>query len=420
LRRFSLLALVLTGCAQIIGIEDRDTALDGSVMDANMGQSADGSAADGGDDLSCERYCALAGERCTAEQGVLLFQKTERCMGICQGYPRGDRANPTGNTLACRITQLERLVPGDLEATSYCPGAGPGGSAPVGEGENAACGSNCVGFCRLRQEICATDKEPNDPPEPPESECVRKCQALPDTGTFNAGSDFGGGADNIQCRLAHLSAAAEYKLLGDRTQRNAHCSHSYLQSSVQCDLKGLTPNCDDYCKLVTTACSNPAEKVYDDLEQCKSVCRSLAAGTAMEITDNNVRCRRARAYDALLIAPANFCEDAGPAPAKCGTSITNKCQNYCELARAACQAKFDLKFPGATPTDNLRQCVSECNMIPDSVSSFTYSVGARITGDTFNCRVHAASQAFMDQRRCDSAVGNKEPADDCRLRPSAP
>ena len=404
-----LLLLLLTGCAQIIGLEEREfDAMDGGggAIDGGLADGAtvaDGASLDAGGELSCAYYCALAEERCRAEQGVLLFSDKNRCMAVCEAYPRGEPGNPSGNTLACRIAQLEKLSPIDrTEARTYCPGAGPGGSAPTGEGPNAACGSNCVGFCRLRQAICLNEQA--------ESECVRKCQALPDKGDYNAGADFGGGEDTIQCRLAHLSAAAEYgrravieskpELLEDR---NNHCAHSNIKSSTQCDLKtDMEPNCTDFCRIATTGCAAPTEKVYDDLQQCVNVCNVLAAGSKADIMGNNRRCRRERAYDALQFgANPIVCEASGPAPATCGQG---KCANYCELARAACQAKFDMKFGGATPEENLGKCRAECSTYPDIVTSSFYTV-ANATRDTFNCRLRRTALALGDARECDSALG---------------
>jgi hypothetical protein len=402
--------LLLIGCAQLIGLEEREfSGMDGGapmIDGAIDAPSADGGPGDAGE-LSCDRYCALALDRCKVEQKVQLFASEARCKAVCAAYPPGDRSNPTGNTLACRIAQLEKLAPGDtLEAPTYCPGAGPGGSASEGEGDNAACGSNCVGFCRLRQHVCINEQA--------ELECVRKCQALHDDGTYNAGADFGGGADSIQCRLAHLSAAAEYgrqavlennpKLLEDR---NNHCAHSNIKSSMQCDLKtDMAPDCTDFCNIATTACASSDVKVYDSPEQCVSVCNRLAAGTKATIMENNRRCRRERAYDALQLgANPVFCEAAGPAPPLCGAG---KCSNYCELARAACQTTFDAKFSGATAEERLAKCRTDCDMIPDSKQTSFYSV-SQATGDTFNCRLRHTALAFLDPRTCDSAVASSAP-----------
>lgn len=431
MRRLCLLVIWFSGCAQLIGLEERELdttmdagASDASVLDANMGPTSPdgGGVDDAGNALTCERYCTLARERCTAEQNVELFGAgetgTERCLGTCAGYPVDDPTNQRGNSLACRIAQLESIPPGDFEAFTSCPGAGPGGGAPIGEGPSAACGSNCESFCRLRQEICAPHPPADGPPEPTEAECLRRCQALPDLGTYNASADFMSDADNIQCRLAHLSAAGGYKLRGDFEQVTSHCGHSNIKSTAPCDLREKAqPNCPDYCKLVTTSCAEASVKVYDDAQQCVALCGHLELGDASQLLDNNVRCRRERAYDALLItANSSFCEAGGPAPPQCGRG---KCANYCELAHSVCPAQFGLQFPGADEAASLAACEAKCAMIPDSQTSTNpdsplfYSVSARTTGDTFNCRVYHTSLAAFNPavgapdplRQCASAVG---------------
>lgn len=408
MRRFYILALTLlvTGCAQLIGLDERETvAGDASVLDANL-SDADGKAASDAGELSCDRYCALALDRCKAEQGVQLFPSLDRCLAVCEAYPKGDANNPVGDTLACRLSQLDKLAPGDvLEAPTYCPAAGPGGGAATGEGPNAACGTNCEGYCRLRQ-IC--------PGEGPKEECLRRCPALADLGTYNAGADFGGGADNLQCRLAHLSAAADYGRQNKPDDLRSHCSHSNIKSSVTCDLnKDQLPACADYCRLVLTACSDPSVRQFDTQAQCEALCSRLTPGTKLQLAEDTVRCRREYAYQALAIAATpTFCEAAGPAPAQCGRG---KCANYCALARSACQTGFDAKFPGATPAESLSKCEADCAKIPDSQLNAFFAIGERATGDTFNCRVRNTAVAFGDARACDSALGLNTPASVCKL-----
>lgn len=397
MRRVALLSLWLfAGCAQIIGLEDRELA----DMDSGLAPQLDamtlpdGAVLGDGGALSCERYCSLALDRCKMEQGVQLYSELKRCMGVCQAFPVGDPTNPTGNTLACRIAQLEKLAPGDvLESKTYCPGAGPGGSAPRGEGEHTACGKNCESFCRIRQVVC--------PGEQAESECLRKCESLPDLLGYNASDDFKSGADNIQCRLAHLSAAAGYHFAGEFGDRDGHCAHSNIKSSVQCDLKlDQAPDCKELCKITNTACAAPGLRVYDNEAQCEAVCNVLEKGTAMTLTANNLRCRREFAYDALVRgASPSACENAGPAPEDCGQS---KCANYCELARKACEAKFDMNNAGATVEEKLATCRTECAKNPD-VGGF-YNLPTA-NDNTFNCRLRYTAASFIDQRECDSALG---------------
>lgn len=381
MRRYSLLlTLLLTSCASIIDLEERD------VGDGGLGSS--GSA-------SCATYCDDAEQLCTAEREVQLFANKETCLAVCDKYSKDP--NPAGNTLACRQGQLDKLrSAGVVEARTYCPGASPGGGAASGGNDSSACGTDCEGFCALRQAAC--------PAKFVESDCIRKCQALPaSTDPFNADANFGSGKDDLQCRIAHLSAAALYgSQMGREGDRDNHCSHSGIRSEVQCDVsKDNLPQCEDYCKLVMGACTGDAA-VYEDLDQCKAFCGALTPGSATDkLTVKTLRCVREGAYDALEIG-IRECPNAGPAPDRCGTG---RCQSYCLLAEQGCPTLFKTTYPGGQS-----ECETECRTLPGSRNNDPYSItlGASSTSSELSCRVRRIPRVFkagIDSAECQGVVG---------------
>jgi hypothetical protein len=391
LKRWSLLfPLLLSACANIIGLEDRE--------------------------LACRPYCEQATSECRPNNTSELFYNFPACLELCRAYPQ-DPAQ-TGNTFACRQAKLENVtIQG--EQLNTCPPAGPGGADPQSLDPAQSCGTNCEGYCTLYGAICN-----------PIPGCVDKCRALPDTKRFNATADFMGGLDTLQCRMAHLGAAAAAKGAGDEPGRQTHCSHSGLRSSVQCDVNDkdhpeLAIKCDDFCLLDEVACQG--SPVYENREQCKAVCEKFTPGTLTtangnkltlgKLVDppstNSVRCRRERAYSALeLFDPAKpgdpnvalECSRSSLASGQCGAS---KCESYCALAQSACPNPFNAKYK-----NDLRACESECIGLADAGGDKPYSVAAGLTGMGLSCRALHVARALGPNPpvgACEAALGEPGP-----------
>jgi hypothetical protein len=374
LRRWSLVVLLaLVGCTQIIGLDER---------------TYEATAGDGGGvaiaALDCNSYCDQILTSCTVERSQQQFASRETCLGVCAKYPTDP--TPSGNTLACRTKRLQ-----DLKATgedeTYCSGAGPGGSAPQGDDETAACGTNCQSFCAMRRSICDPDQV--------EPDCERKCLALIDLGTFNAGPSFSSGVDTLQCRLAHLSAAASFALKNDDGARKTHCGHSGIRSNQQCDFKDNREiDCASYCQVVGTACSGDAA-LYESKDQCLKVCEKIPSGSSMDLTAPATRrCIRAGAYDAL-IAGVSFCPTASPAPDRCG-----QCESFCLLAEQTCGAQFKGRA----------ECQATCSNAQGAGRNAPYSVklDQAQTGTTIQCRLLRLTRAMEGNNvasNCGSALG---------------
>jgi hypothetical protein len=406
LRRALLAVLLLSGCAQILGLEDKELADAGAGVgnkDAGAGSVVD---PDSGivTTSDCENYCTLANRLCTADAGVLLFRSYETCLSVCNKYPTGPSLE--GDTLACRLNLLRGLDrTGPNEAASTCPGAGPGGGPPPGELNGSHCGTNCEGFCKLRAATC--------PPTEGDVNCEAKCSALVDETTFNAGNDFTGGQDNLSCRLAHLSAAALYGTTdpvndaGTIPNRDTHCSHSGIRSESQCDFKdNLPPDCESYCKIVQNACT--ADKaVYESKEQCLLVCGHMQPGMSANTTAvGSKRCYRAGAYDALA-GQSNGCPRASIAGDGC---LGGRCASYCYFAQEACPDAFK----DAYPTGTQGECTAACNALSGSPTGSAYSLSLDLanSGNNLICRLKQLTRALASSTgaaNCKAALGLDDP-----------
>jgi len=406
---FFALALTLAGCTQVLGIEDPSLASDGGIdnIDGSIPR-IDGGAVTG----DCERYCDLALSICTKDADQQLFNDRNYCLAVCSKYPLAAAGAVVANTntFDCRLALMEEAN-GSLERLSYCQAAGPGGAdGPNGSG--TSCGTNCEGYCSLRQTVC---------PDQPVQECTNRCNALLDLGVFRAEADFGSGADTLQCRLAHLATAANHQRLSvlatdDMTRttqdnnRQTHCRHSGIKSlnlsmgntvPGPCDdgkdMGTFETTCDGYCKLVTRACTG-ANAVYENEDQCLKVCAPLPKGTQKTATENNIRCRKESAYNALLVDflnPTRTCANASAASAGCG-GVQSKCQSYCTLAKAACG---DTQFNASFAT--MDACIAACDGLQDSKDqTFRYNAPSSTAGRTVDCRVRHAQLALG---------GNREP-----------
>lgn len=372
MKRLTILTLLLLGgCAQIVGIEDRKVAAaDGGTPPTPVAEGGLASSPE------CDEYCTLSTQLCTKDNGGELFYTKEGCQGACFHYPRGDLANRAAavntNSLACRLNQLRNVMQlGEPQNT--CPGAGPGGG-PAEEGDvSSACGTNCEGYCTLYNSVC--DNQIAD--------CMNKCKALSERPppSVTATADFMSGDDTLQCRLAHLAVAAGAKFIGNQQARKDHCDHSGLKSSSPCDLGKLPVTCKPFCRLVQNACAGPLA-VYDNEQQCLQVCEALESGTAMDTTKDNRRCRRENAYAALIntVTRNVSCSNAGPVPAACGAG---KCSAYCALAKKGCPEAYAMKFNN---DDNA--CLADCGQLPDRAQDSLYaSSTAAENKRSLHCRV---------------------------------
>jgi hypothetical protein len=388
LRRWSLLTvcLFLMSCAQVLDIEERQLS---------------GGPATGVDSALCKTYCTEAATTCTREDNAALFETDDACLGTCRAYEEGDVKNPTGNTLACRLDKLA-VAKRDGEFATNCVPAGAGGQSADAVDPAASCGSKCENYCALYAEICGATPD-----------CLNQCKALPDVGALDAHQSYISNSDSLQCRLAHVGAAAAAKRADDLMGTMTHCGHSGIKPTGQCNVgdTALHPyNCNDYCRLVTNACTG-TNAVYENEAQCVAVCTKgqIPVGRASELQANTLLCRRENGYLALLGATTS-CTDAGPAPGRCGN---DKCDSYCLLAAAGCDEKFKVTY-GAEREAALQQCRAECRndgpkKIPGSGAGEPYAVNSPAAngGRSMACRIKHVSRVLGENNPglCDAVFG---------------
>jgi len=379
--RTALMAALLAAaaCKSIIGLEDRKFAEgDGGTTPVDLKST-------------CDRYCMDAVENCTGN-GVQAYSgnEIEECRAICNLLPAGNAGATSGNSASCRARYAAEASGGERDQM-FCPAAAPGGGSPDAE---PSCGSNCEAYCGLYEKVCGR-AEPN---------CLQFCPALPDRGGYSAEDDFKGLHDTIQCRLAHLNAAARYKAENDMANTQVHCGHAKLRPNLMndgmpCDLQPMEkPTCEDYCKLTAVACRDVP--LYDSDEQCRRVCQrafpepvGLPKGT-IDSTGDTLQCRRWHAYFALTTVQdeaAYHCPHAGIGGAgHCG-KLGDVCPVYCSLLANACKERFASEYGSAD------KCATDCaTLVAGKMESqLRYNVkGEEINTNSYQCRLHAIARVF--------------------------
>jgi hypothetical protein len=398
--------LLLSGCNQILDIQvqkvtKNDDAEDGGVVEEDAGQDAGEELVDKPSKQDCNEYCDVLDKACDPTGPNAAFRERGYCDGLCSFMGRTESKAQTGNTFDCRLNRakLARTV-GTSDNSAECRSAGAGG--------NGECGSNCEGYCQLFKDACAAY------PDLQRGEtCIAECDALSIDSTKNAAAAFTMGADTLQCRLAHLGAASV-----DPTLAKTHCAHAAIHAQPGTPCQPTTPSCDDYCALITKACTGKLQQYDTELDpqgntrtpDCLATCRMgltltepLAADEASDQTHDTVACRRYHVYNALKAPGSTHCEHGGPSgDGHCGRI----CPAYCKLTKAACGAQFNAKFPTE------QACINDCSElihipnIPDQIDQH-FSVANGKKAGTINCRIYHATKAFRAATaECPSALGD--------------
>jgi hypothetical protein len=382
------------GCESIIGLHDREYG----GGDASVTATAS---------PLCPQYCKDVVANCDGDgKSYQAFNSFDDCTAVCRNMPPGEAKPSTQSkdTVSCRASRAKSA--GSAERSKdFCPGAAPGGGTP---GISNACGSNCQAYCGLYEAIC---------PDMKQMDCIGKCGVLRDLGSFSAQKDYSEPDDTIQCRLAHLTAAAVAKQaaatgpadqrMAEAGNRTLHCTHSAIRPPLNgteyCDLPDKTdPRCDDYCNVIMYACAS--HPVYDSPEQCQAVCGKgfPASDPNMPVTSdsttNTLACRRRHAYYALTDNAEMHCPHAGPSgDGHCGPPV---CTTYCSMLKLGCGKQYKTHFPMGDA-----DCEQQCEVLTDGkTNTVGYDLGDENIGtDTFQCRMHHLAQAFVDDTACDGA-----------------
>lgn len=380
------LALALLGlqasCESIIGLKERELVDDGGVDVKTSGL--------------CRSYCADVQANCKAPK-LDAYKSEDDCLAMCASLPPGsDKPTETkGNTVSCRAHYAKEAASSERD-TMFCPAAAPGGGSP---GVTPSCGSNCDGYCSLFEDICG---------DLGQKDCLNKCRAIPDNGGYSAANDYLGG-DTLQCRIAHLNAAAQAKQDKNDEERTEHCGHASLRAAIGerpfCDLPPQTePQCKPFCKLAMQACK--AHPIYDSQEQCEKVCdaaytkgKNTDDKGAQDTTQDTLACRRWHVYYAFDDAAEKHCPHASlSGDGHCGKI----CPAYCAELNKACSAQFKTEFPGG-----MDDCAAQCAKVPgfkeidmgydlNSEESRTNTLQCRFRflADALNGSMDACAKAF--------------------------
>ena len=367
--RCLLLSLTwLSGCADEGGEGSTgDTAGLVSVGDASLGDSAtaapDGASdvRDGDSDVAtvprpCRDYCLLAVAACAS--GDEQYANVAECLVVCEdlaGWPVGEAADSTVNTVSCRAWHASRVAAGQ-EPAAHCPATGLSGGG--------TCGSYCDVYCDLAMRNCAggdalfTDR----------GACAASCEAA----AKPAGAPGVSSGDSMECRIGRLALAAAG---ADAAAR--HCPAAAPGGGGVCVDPPLEPSCDEYCAAVSVACHG-AYAPFQDSAHCLSWCKSLggtAPGTRYDTEGDTVGCRLHHAQRAAsagdLSDVVRWCSAAGPTG---GDLCGSWCDVWCRQRAARCGDRA----PPPPPDDG---CAAACAALP------TDGTPGDLGGDSVQCRL---------------------------------
>ncbi len=367
-------ALSLSGCQQIIGLEERSSSV-------NMSDGAVSADLPPPSEKDCMEYCSIIGSACTPENKTAAYPPMDDfCTAVCSHFLSAPGVTQ-GNSFQCRLAsakaaQAVASVPN--ETVESCRNASPGGFG--------VCGSNCESYCQLYDSIC-----PENPTQLSQ-DCVTMCSALRDGRTYNAGDDFGGQSDTIQCRLAHLSVAAK--------AQSPHCEHAQILRVKLDNPCVQKTSCDYYCSFVMSACKGDVQQ-YESQQECLNVCNSgvIPLGEITDTEQDSISCRIYHIYNSIRPNGASsHCAHTGAGgDGHCGKT----CEVYCKLSQKACGA-----FPGGDAACQQRCASAIGSDDPTMQASVGYSVPeGKMGGNTIDCLLYHTTRAFSNPAECTSAFG---------------
>jgi hypothetical protein len=394
------LAALLGSCELIANIPDR-----GEIVD------------------DCSEFCQRANALC---KSPFQIYKPSECPAVCRLFSREERE--------CRMKELDLLEQGEARETGkHCAGASLSG------GQSKCGGTPCENYCRTMGAVCSGDlgEDGVTYPNPDGSDaedCIRMCSVIPDkekrsrtagSSTFDVIKDHEG--DSVQCRLVHLSLAAQ-----NADQARLHCNHAFVSPKAMnngeeppwCgsplrengEQDGV-PDCQDYCDIVTAACvdtDDAKHAVYESAAQCMKVCEILPKGNLLNPTGDTIACRKYHSYNAVTMNDQDVhCPHAGPGGA---TTCGADCGGFCDLVEVGCADEFKSEY------GSRRACLDACASAqaadpsyPENGSKY-YNVARAKEGNNWACRLHNAVKATVDpsdsREACEHAISQDPcPAD---------
>jgi hypothetical protein len=223
---------------------------------------------------SCAEYCDLFMASCALSPE---FANGTDCLKYCETFgqiPAGVAGADSGNSLGCRITELEKATADgfDGKMIDSCRAAGPSGGN--------VCGTWCENYCHLAIKNCS------DEPTFFETfnECTEACSQFPTDGEVASAK-----GDTVQCRIYHLGVA------GDDLSGGAgvHCPHGSVAGTGACEPPDPKELCADYCSSYLATC--PLDllgvKPYETEDECLNLCGGLAPdGKEGASTGGSIQC----------------------------------------------------------------------------------------------------------------------------------
>lgn len=385
-----LAASVTIGCAKVIGLEKREAEEDGSDLGGNRNDDGSGGSAPMGpvDEKTgktttkdCIEYCDAMDANCTDQDQQYISRDT--CINTCNALEPGERSEPLGNTVSCRLSLAKSAssAPGE-----FCPSAGA-----LGGGD---CGTNCDAWCSLLKAACPDDYGvlPN---------CLASCAGIKDSGNRSFQTSYPSAPD-LQCRVYHLGAAFD--------NVEVHCPHARYIPESTCVDPEPEPTCDEYCSKAMANCraaegTQPNRMIYESKSQCMAACAVFPKGMTGEQTPNTVGCRTYHATASASV-PATHCSHASPGgDGHCGLdgeAGTGNCTSYCLLYQRGCSDEFDAEFA------DLSDCAQTCSADfaeRGAPKDRLYTIETAPSEDTLQCRIFQAVRATAgDESACEKAA----------------
>lgn len=365
-----LLGLLGSGCAQILGVQERPVVVEGAggevepaVTDQVTGKSTT---------ALCVEYCDTVEKNCKEGTDFQQYSTRDACINTCNALPAGEKAEPSGNTVACRL----RLA----KAASNGPGEFCGSAGPLGDDE---CGSNCEGWCTLLEHECPDAYSVLQ-------DCEAACSGIPDSGNLSFKTSYPSAPD-LQCRAFHLGAVADGP---------THCDHAQYQPTSFCVPPGdAEPTCDEMCSSVMANCTG-TRAVYESKADCLAACDAFPTGTFADRGENTVGCRLYHAESAAT-APDKHCPHAGPSgDGHCGMEMptyTGNCESYCLLFQHACPAL------AALSSETVEECAERCSTTQadnGAAADSGYKVETARDEASLQCRIYYLVKAESDELSC--------------------
>jgi hypothetical protein len=363
------------GCQSIAGVED---------------VSFDGSASVG---ALCDDYCDLVMTACPGDLAV--YADRPSCMTVCGHLEQGNKASPSGNTVACRAEQAREasMLEAPVEKAFHCPSAGPGGGEQCSPKNQKA---DCEGYCALYTAACVSISK--DWGFGTIDECVLKCAGVPPADYAVASAAMSG--DTLACRILHATQAF--------SDPEANCAAAGLRPQGDClGDPNAEPSCEDLCLVGSVACAGDL-RVFENPKECVETCERTAPGNRLDSSKLDTRaCRSYHAYNALLINPMVHCPHIGPGgDGVCSDATDPNCKPYCRLAKAACPTEYKASFD-----DDDAKCMDTCRGLEGGMGPNGYSVVKAQSGATLQCRTLRVTQALAGSATACAAAFGGDPCD---------